>query len=1049
LKQLSVTLLSLALAGVAYAADPRGDNPDDRPLAPAAASRAFHVPPGFEVQLVANEPAIQKPMNLAFDERGRVWVTGSSLYPWPAQRDAIGQPIASFSKQWDENPVAFRATSTPPTPVENGADSVRILSDFDPATGRARKVEVFAEGLNIPIGILPLPRAPDAKGDSVIVFSIPAIWRLTDTDGDGRADQREKLYDGFGFRDTHGMSSNYWLWLDGWIYGTHGFSNRSDVTDRAGRVVTLNSGNTYRFRPDGSRFEVFANGQTNPFGLAFSPRGDVFTADSHSKPVYLLVPGGYYEGIGKEHDGLGFAPAITTDDHGSSAIAGIALYAADRFPPEYRGNLFNGNPVTRRINRDRLDWRGSSPTAVRQTDFLTSDDPTFRPVQVKLGPDGALWIADFCNPIIGHYEVPLTHPNRDRDHGRIWRVVWRGTGRNLPIAPPPDLAALSTPALAEQLLDANLAVRSLAAATLRTRPADPATIAWLRATALRLIDGSAGPVDETTLLPLLFSLETLGAGDDALLRRALRRRESEAAIAALRVLAARPRLEAAWQPDFESLLAAPAPEFAARVAAEVFQREPRPWQARLILAALSPTTAAADFELHYALRLALKANAQIADARTLQTWAEDPAAAATLAETCLAVPTPAAAEFLLEHLRHTKFAGPRAAELLRHAVKYLPESRLSELPALADTLRQTKNSPTLALAEGLAALAAAPNRKLPDELQAWARRELITALDLADENLAYRAIVAVRPLPWSEKAEPLQRIALKATFKEGTRNAALRSLTPGTAETEAALVVVLTQSPAIGVRRTAAELLGGPRTGAEARAALARAFQLAPSDLTAVIATALAKSDAGATDLIALTKARTVTPGILRQRHVALALADRPATLQDQVAALTRDLPPEDARLDAVIARRLGAVATRKGDAVRGTALFATHCAPCHRLRGQGGNIGPSLDGLAARNLTRLVEDILDPSRNVDPTFRLSTVRLRNGDSLAGMNLRREGGRVRLTDPATASEREFADGEVVEVRTEALSPMPAGFDSLLTEAEFVDLLACLRQPPSA
>lgn len=1048
MKPLSVSLLSLALVGAAHAADPRGDNPDDRPLEPGVASRAFHVPPGFAVQLVAAEPAIQKPMNLAFDERGRLWVTGSSLYPWPAKRDARGEPIASFMTQWDENPVAFRATATPPAPVERGTDSVRILSDFDPVTGRARKVEVFAEGLNIPIGVLPLPRRPGDKGDSVLVFSIPAIWRLTDTDGDGRADQREKLYDGFGFRDTHGMSSNYWLWLDGWVYGTHGFSNRSEVTDRTGRVTSLNSGNTYRFRPDGSQFEVFAHGQTNPFGLAFSPRGDVFTADSHSKPVYLLVPGGYYEGIGKEHDGLGFAPAITTDDHGSSAIAGLAFYGADGFPPEYRGNLFNGNPVTRRINRDRLDWRGSSPTAVRQPDFLTSDDPTFRPVQVKLGPDGALWIADFCNPIIGHYEVPLTHPNRDHDHGRIWRVVWRGPDGQRTVPPPPDLAKLSTAALAERLLDPNLVVRSLAAATLRARPADPATIAWLRAAASPLIDGAPGPVDETALLPLLLSLEQLGAGDDSILRRALARRESDAAIAALRVLAARSRLDDTWRPDLEALLAAPIPEFAGRVAAEVCQRDPRPWQVPLLLNALS-TTSAADFELNYALRLALKANALKADAAELRRWSEDPGAATALAETCLAVPTPHAAEFLLEHLRRTQFAGTRAAELLRHAVKHLPESRLTELPTLAETLRQTKHSPSLALAEGLAALAATPNRTLPDALRDWARRELVAALDLADENLAYRALVAARPLPWPEKAAPLQRIALKASFKEGTRNAALRALTAGAPETEAALVKVLQESPAAGVRRTAAELLGGPKTGPDARAALARALHLAPADLTAVIATALAKSDAGTRELLALAKARTVTPSILRHRPVSLALADRPAALQEEVAALTRDLPPEDARLDAMIARRLGAVATRKGDPVRGTALFTTHCSSCHRLRDRGGNIGPSLDGLAGRNLTRLVEDILDPSRNIDPTFRLSTVRLRNGESLAGMNLRREGGRVRLTDPATATERELAETEVLEVRTETLSPMPAGFDSLLTETEFIDLLACLRQPSSA
>ena len=153
---------------------------------------------------------------------------------------------------------------------------------------------------------------------------------MRDTDGDGRADVREELYTGFGFKDTHGMASNFTYWVDGWIYGTHGFANHSEVRDRSGRVTVLDSGNTYRFRPDGSRFEIVTHGQTNPFGLAFDLRGELYTADSHSKPVYLLVPGGYYEGISKEHDGLGFAPPITTDDHGSSAIAGIAHYSLSK-----------------------------------------------------------------------------------------------------------------------------------------------------------------------------------------------------------------------------------------------------------------------------------------------------------------------------------------------------------------------------------------------------------------------------------------------------------------------------------------------------------------------------------------------------------------------------------------------------------------------------------------------------------------------------------------------------------------------------------------------
>ncbi|MEY2880054.1 MAG: hypothetical protein RLZZ15_2434, partial [Verrucomicrobiota bacterium] len=216
--------LALALAFPVAVFAQRGDAPDAKLLSAAESQKKFHLPPGFEIQLVAAEPDLEKPFNFAFDSAGRVWVTGSKLYPWPAKRDALGAPIATFDAQWGDTSLAFRAASTPPEPPEHGIDTLRVLSDFDPATGRARKSTVFADGLNIPVGVLPLPRAPDAKGDTALVFSIPAIWRLTDTDGDGRADVREKLYDGFGFKDTHGMSSSYWLWFDGWVYGTHGFA---------------------------------------------------------------------------------------------------------------------------------------------------------------------------------------------------------------------------------------------------------------------------------------------------------------------------------------------------------------------------------------------------------------------------------------------------------------------------------------------------------------------------------------------------------------------------------------------------------------------------------------------------------------------------------------------------------------------------------------------------------------------------------------------------------------------------------------------------------
>ncbi|WP_414663531.1 DUF7133 domain-containing protein [Horticoccus sp. 23ND18S-11] len=1061
-------LATVLCLGHAVACAQRGDAPDTTLRPPAEERARFHVPPGFEIQLVAAEPEIQKPLNVAFDSAGRVWVTGSTLYPWPARRDAVGEPIASFQKNWDDNNLAFRAMSMPPEPAEHGLDSVRILSDFGP-DGRARRSTVFADGLNIPVGVLPLPRAPGAMGDSALVFSIPAIWRLTDTDGDGKADVREKLYDGFGFKDTHGMSSSYWQWFDGWVYGTHGFANASEVVDRNGRTVALTSGNTYRFRPDGSRFEVFVNGQTNPFGLAFDARGDLYTADSHSKPVYLLVPGGFYEGIGKEHDGLGFAPAITTDDHGSSAIAGIAHYSATQFPAEFRDNLFNGNPVTRRVNRTRLDWRGSTPQATRQPDFLTSDDPAFRPVQVKLGPDGVLWIADFYNPIIGHYEVPLTHPARDRAHGRIWRVVWRGLDGSLASPTLPNLAREASTALVARLSDSNLIVRSLAFAELMNRP-DAATVAPAISVAVSgIVDTGRMEADGTAALPLFFALERLQRADDALIRRALTRPDSAVAHAALRVLVAREALPAEAEELFTGIVGpagatevgatAPTPYRSLpghswRIVADALARHPQPWGGPLLLTMLAkaPET---DTELVYALRLALKHHALVATAATLNDWAAANAAAADrVADVSVAVATPAAAEFLLAHLDRTRFAGARVGEFARHAVLQLPTDRLASIEPLLPALQRVPASQQLAFAEGLATLAAKPDRSLPPRVAAWMQQALTTAVADSDPAKSLRAITALKPLTFAEKVPPLRRVALDGKAREANRIAALRALAATADETEQVAIEIVTSTAPNGLRRAAADVIGVAmsttgRPGASdhtARAALSGAFATASADLALGLAIALAKSDAGAADLMELAAGGRVRPALLRHRHVVLALEKRPAALRDRAAALTQALPPEDARLDALIAQRLGAAGGFKPDRARGATVFTTHCAACHRFRDTGGNIGPSLDGISSRSQQRLVEDILDPSRNIDPAFRLTTVLLKSGETRAGLNLRESPQRIQLTDPATGQEIELARAAVESITPSPLSPMPAAFETVLPEQEFFDLLEFLRSP---
>ncbi len=362
-------------------------------LSPEEEAKKFHLPPGFEIQLVASEPDIQKPMNLNFDSRGRLWVSHSTEYPFPAKdsayaRDADYDPRWNRSRRPGDQNLAIRRQ------VEH--------SHRRPAALRRQRVP--------------------SRG------RFPICGSFRDTDGDGMADQREIMFGAYDYVDTHGNQNALKMGTDGWIYACHGFRNDSSIRRKGeGEVVLhLQSGNTYRFKPDGSQIEQFSWGQVNPFGSCFDPYGNFFTADCHSKPISLVQRGGTIESFGKPHDGLGFTPAITGNDHGSTGIAGIVWYDAKQFPAEYRQNLFVGNVVTNRVHRDVPQWRGSTPWIEKPEDFLVCDDWWFHPVDLQIGPDGALYIADFYNCIIGHYEVDINHPRRDRHRGRIWRVIWTG-----------------------------------------------------------------------------------------------------------------------------------------------------------------------------------------------------------------------------------------------------------------------------------------------------------------------------------------------------------------------------------------------------------------------------------------------------------------------------------------------------------------------------------------------------------------------------------------------------------------------------------------------
>ena len=413
-------------------------------LSPNAQMQGFTVPQGFSIQLFADETLIGgKPINMAFDARGRLWVSSTREYPYAVPKD-----------KWSPDTTA----------APGSKDSIRILEDTN-GDGRADKVTVFANDLNIPTGVLPYK-------NGCIAWSIPNILYLEDTNGDDQCDRRSIVLGPLGYeKDTHGMISSLRLGLDGWVYATHGFNNTSHVKAKDGSTLDLHSGNTFRFKPDGSRVELWTSGQVNPFGLCWDSMGNLYSADCHSSPIYQLIRGAYYPSFGKPHDGLGFAPVMCEHSHGSTGIAGVVYLDGGVWGPEWDDHTFLGNPVTSKVNHDRITFSGTTPKANEEPDFITSTDPWFRPVDLHLGPDSALYVVDFYNRIIGHYEVPLDHPGRDRERGRIWRVVKEGHTGKLTEC---NLAGKKAGELMQELASPNITRRYLATEELVSRIGRPA-----------------------------------------------------------------------------------------------------------------------------------------------------------------------------------------------------------------------------------------------------------------------------------------------------------------------------------------------------------------------------------------------------------------------------------------------------------------------------------------------------------------------------------------------------------------------------------------------
>jgi glucose/arabinose dehydrogenase/azurin/lysophospholipase L1-like esterase len=373
--------------------------------------------PGVKVNVFASEkefPELAKAVQMAWDTKGRLWV---SVWPNYPER----------------------------TPTSKTGDSIIILEDTD-HDGKADKVTHFLDNLNCPTGF-------QFYKDGLLVMQAPSLWFVRDTDGDGKADTKERVLMGLDSADSHHTANSLVYEPGGAILMSDGVFHRSQVETAEGPVRNID-GALYRFEPRTGKFETYVSyGFANPHGRAFDYWGNDIITDATGNNTYFAPAFSGRIDYPEKHPKM-----KTIWDRPSRPSAGSTIITSTQFPEEYWGNYLNPNVIGfQGIYRVKLVDDGSGIKGVRQADLISSTDKNFRPIDTSVGPDGAIYVIDWHNPLIGHLQSHLRDSNRDHVHGRIYRLTYEGR----PLATPPAIDGQTVPALLELLKRPENQIRNL------------------------------------------------------------------------------------------------------------------------------------------------------------------------------------------------------------------------------------------------------------------------------------------------------------------------------------------------------------------------------------------------------------------------------------------------------------------------------------------------------------------------------------------------------------------------------------------------------------
>lgn len=905
-------------------------------LSPEKAAAAMTVPEGFTVTLFAGEPDVHQPIAFCLDDRGRLWV--AEAYCYPLRR-----------------------------PEGQGTDRIMIFEDAD-GDGKFDKKTVFMDKLNLVSGI-------EYGFGGLWIGAAPYLMFVPiDASGDKPAGPPTVLLDGWAYQDTHETLNTFTWGPDGWLYGCHGVFTHSRVgkpgTPDKDRVP-INAG-IWRYHPVRHQFEVFAHGMSNPWGIDFNDRGQLFCEACVIPHCYHVIQGGRYQRqAGSHFNPHTYADIQTIADHrhylganphggnnrsdgagGGHAHCGLMAYLGGTWPAEYRDKLFMGNIHGRRINVDVPKPQGSGYVASHGQDFLLANDEWARFINMRYGPDGNVYVIDW-------YDKQACHDKKDeiwdRTNGRIYKISYRGSKPVTGV----DLQKCSATQLVEFQLSNNDWYVRHARRILQERarltampysgpgPFPGQDVIDARPALARIAYEHR---DATRRLRGLWAMHALNYGTD--FRKAVADESPYVRGWAIQLAidsvpsvfgkGAKPSQD--WTEQLAHIAEADQSPIVRLYLASAVQRLPLEQRWDILAKLTRHAEDTTDHNLPLMYWYAFEPLAEVNPDRALHmaSHAKEPLLG-YMARRIASIGTPKALEVLIDRAN-------RSDDPVVHA---------AILTGIRDGLKGRRNLP------------------MPTE---WPK----AFAKLSRGNLKNQAIAVAVMFGDPKAFEMLRGVLMAATESAGARRDALAALVAAKDAQLGPLLLKLLGDAAL--RGDALRALAGyddPKTPA---AVLGVYAALTSAERRDALNTLAARVEYGKALLEAVAAktlpAADVSADVVRQlRNLRDAALDKRL---GEVWGVVRSTPADRAEAIRELRRQL-VVAGPSADLALGRAVFAKTCQQCHTLYGVGSKVGPDITGANRASLDYILENILDPSAVIPKDYMATRVVLTNGRVLTGL----------------------------------------------------------------